>query len=212
MHQVCQGIETLSPKVMKLMNKGFQDLGDIYQFTGRCIHAGIIPSFNIIFGYPGEGAKERRETINFMMDVCRRFPGTDFWTNIFTPYPGSPIFYRAQEIGIEVPKSVVGWGDHFPQYTVLPRLRGREHQQVQKLRDYLRIAFDRAPIAADSHSRFATTVKHLTRYPAHWWLDHYFYDFRFELWGNGMPKSIPSLPKPNVGAKPLEPETAPSCP
>ncbi len=31
LHQICQGIETASPKVMKLMNKGFQDLGDIYQ-------------------------------------------------------------------------------------------------------------------------------------------------------------------------------------
>ena len=33
--------------------------------------AGVIPSFNIIFGFPGEGPKERRETVNFMMDICR---------------------------------------------------------------------------------------------------------------------------------------------
>jgi anaerobic magnesium-protoporphyrin IX monomethyl ester cyclase len=109
MHQVCQGIETASPKVMKLMNKGFQDIGDIYQCTQRCIEADVIPSFNIIFGYPGEGPAERRETIQFMMDVCRRFPGAEFWTNIFTPYPGSPIFNRAKEIGIEVPESREGW-------------------------------------------------------------------------------------------------------
>jgi anaerobic magnesium-protoporphyrin IX monomethyl ester cyclase len=25
------------------------------------------------------------------MDVCRKFPGAEFWTNIFTPYPGAPI-------------------------------------------------------------------------------------------------------------------------
>ena len=43
--------------------------------------------------------KERRETVDFMMDVCRRFPGAEFWTNIFTPYPGSPIFQRAEELG-----------------------------------------------------------------------------------------------------------------
>src|SRR5262245_32604880 len=102
LHQICQGIETASPKVMKLMNKGFQDLGDIYQSIERCVRAGVIPSFNIIFGFPGEGVQERRETIDFMMDVCRRYPGAEFWTNIFTPYPGSPVFYRAKEIGIEV--------------------------------------------------------------------------------------------------------------
>jgi hypothetical protein len=72
----------------------------------------------------------------------------------------------------------------------------------------LRIAFDRATIAAGSHSRFATTMKNLTSYPARWRLDH---DFTFELWVNRKLKYIPSLPKPNVDAKPLEPGTAPSC-
>ena len=69
LHQICQGIETASPAVMKLMNKDFQVLGDIYQSTERCIRAGVIPSFNIIFGFPGEGDKERRETVTFMMDI-----------------------------------------------------------------------------------------------------------------------------------------------
>ena len=211
LRQICQGIETASPKVMKLMNKGFQDLGDIYQSTERCVEAGVIPSFNIIFGYPGEGVGERRETVNFMMDVCRRFPGAEFWTNIFTPYPGSPIFYRTKEIGIEVPASLEGWVDYFPRYTVLPWLKGREHRRVQTMRDYLRIAFDRAPIANEKRDRFSRAMTRLTAYPARWRLDHDFYAFPFELWVNRKLKSIRPLPKPNVDAKPLEPATAPSC-
>jgi radical SAM superfamily enzyme YgiQ (UPF0313 family) len=210
LHQICQGIETASPKVMKLMNKGFQDLGDIYQSTERCVKAGVIPSFNIIFGYPGEGVKERRETLNFVMDVCRRFPGAEFWTNIFTPYPGSPIFHRAKELGIEVPTSLEGWVDYFPRYTVLPWLKGKDHQRVQTMRDYLRIAFDRAPIAANSHGRLARAVQHLTSYPARWRLDHDFYELPLELWVNRKLKNVLTLPKPSVDAKPLEPATAPS--
>ena len=211
LHQICQGIETASPTVMKLMNKGFQDLGDIYESTARCVEAGVIPSFNIIFGFPGEGAKERRETLNFIMDVCRRFRGAEFWTNIFTPYPGSPIFYRAKEIGIDTPKSLEGWVEYFPRYTVLPWLKGKEHERIQTMRDYLRIAFDRAPIAADNHSWLATKIKHLTSYPARWRLDHDFYNFPFELWINRNLNNILAVPKPNVDAKPLEPATAPSC-
>lgn len=211
MHQVCQGIETASAKVMKLMNKGFQDLGDIYQSTERCIEAGVIPSFNIIFGFPGEGENERRETLNFMMDVCRRFPGAEFWTNIFTPYPGSPIFHRAREIGIEVPNSLEAWVDYFPRYTVLPWLKGKDHERVQKMRDYLRIAFDRAPIAASGPGRIARAVKHLTAYPARWRLDHGAYDFPFELWLNRQLNNLVKLPKPSVDAKLMGPETAPSC-
>jgi anaerobic magnesium-protoporphyrin IX monomethyl ester cyclase len=211
LHQICQGIETASPKVMKLMNKGFQDLDSIYKSTERCVEAGVIPSFNIIFGYPGEGMKERRETINFMMDVCRRFPGAEFWTNIFTPYPGSPIFHRAKELGIEVPKSLEGWVDYFPRYTVLPWLKGKDHQTVQTMRDYLRIAFDRAPIAADHRDWFSKTMTRLTGYPARWRLDHDFYALPVELWINRKLHSIRPLPKPSVDAKPLEPASAPSC-
>jgi anaerobic magnesium-protoporphyrin IX monomethyl ester cyclase len=211
LHQICQGIETASPKVMRLMNKGFQDLGDIYQSTERCVQAGVIPSFNIIFGYPGEGEQERRQTVSFMMDVCRRFPGAEFWTNIFTPYPGSPIFHRAKELGIHVPDSLEGWVDYFPRYTVLPWLQGKQHEGVQRLRDYLRIAFDRAPIASNQNKRLARAIRHLTSYPARWRLDHDFYAFPAELWINRKLKNIVKLPKSNVDAKPLEPAAAPSC-
>lgn len=211
LHQICQGIETASPKVMKLMNKGFQDIDSIYQSTERCVEADVIPSFNIIFGYPGEGVKERRETLDFMMDVCRRFPGAEFWTNIFTPYPGSPIFHRAQELGIDVPKSLEGWVDYFPRYTVLPWLQGKDHQRVQTMRDYLRIAFDRAPIATDSRGRLARTITRLTSHPARWRLDHDFYALPVELWVNRKLHGIRALPKSNVDAKPLEPAAAPSC-
>jgi anaerobic magnesium-protoporphyrin IX monomethyl ester cyclase len=211
LHQICQGIETASPTVMKLMNKDFQILGDIYQSTERCIKAGVIPSFNIIFGFPGEGPKERRETVNFMMDICQKFPGAEFWTNIFTPYPGSPIFHQAAKLGIEVPKSFEGWVDYFPRYTVLPWLKGRDHQQVQTMRDYLRIAFDRAPIATTGHGRFAKAIQHLTAYPARVRLNHDFYSFPVELWINRQLKNIVKLPKPSVDAKRLQPETAPSC-
>jgi anaerobic magnesium-protoporphyrin IX monomethyl ester cyclase len=208
LHQICQGIETASPTVMKLMNKDFQELPDIYQSTERCVRAGVIPSFNIIFGYPGEGPRERKETVSFMMDVCRKFPGAEFWTNIFTPYPGSPVFRDAAKLGIEVPRSLEGWIDYFPRYTVLPWLNGKDHKRVQTMRDYLRIAFDRAPIAANGPGRFAKAIQHLTAYPARARLNHDFYSFPVELWVNRQLKNIVRLPKPNVDAKRLQPEAA----
>src|ERR1700710_339943 len=143
LQQICQGVDSGSPKVLGLMNKTFQDFDQIYESAARCLAADIRPSFNIIFAFPGEGAKERRETVSFMMDVCRRFPGAEFWTNIFTPYPGSPIMEKVEELGIRVPDSFEGWADFFPRYTVLPWLSGREHKRLQTMREYLRIAFDR---------------------------------------------------------------------
>ena len=205
LHQICQGVDSGSEKILKLMNKTFQDFDSIYESAARCLHAGIRPSFNIIFAYPGEGKKERRETIDFMMDVCRRFPGAEFWTNIFTPYPGSPIMERAHELGIQVPDSLEGWADFFPRYTVLPWLTGRDHKRLQVLRDYLRIAFDRVPIAADTRKRSMRMAQKLLSFPARWRLDHDAYTLPVELWLNEkLKRRIPSF-KPAVDAKRLEP-------
>jgi radical SAM superfamily enzyme YgiQ (UPF0313 family) len=211
LHQICQGVDSGSEKILKLMNKTFQDFDSIYQSAERCLEADIRPSFNIIFAYPGEGAQERRETVNFMMDVCRRFPGAEFWTNIFTPYPGSPIMRQAKELGIEVPSSLEGWADFFPRYTVLPWLKGKDHTRLQVMRDYLRVAFDRIPIAADNRDRVTKTIQKAISIPARWRLDHDVYAAPVELWLNNKLKSRTSRMKPAVDAKRLEPALEASC-
>jgi radical SAM superfamily enzyme YgiQ (UPF0313 family) len=202
LHQICQGVDSGSPAVLKAMNKDWQDFDSIYESAARCLQAGIRPSFNIIFAFPGEGAKERRETINFMMDVCRRFPGAEFWTNIFTPYPGSPIFQRATELGIELPKTLEGWADYFPRYTKLPWLDGTEHQRLQITRDYLRVAFDRIPIAADKRGAMTRLAQKCISLPARWRLDHDKYRWPVELWLNRKLKQYTAM-KPIVDAKRL---------
>jgi radical SAM superfamily enzyme YgiQ (UPF0313 family) len=203
LHQICQGVDSGSPKVLQLMNKTFQDFDQIYESAARCLAAGIRPSFNVIFAFPGEGTKERRETIDFMMDVCRRFPGAEFWTNIFTPYPGSPIFQRCAELGIEPPKSLEGWADFFPRYTTLPWLKGRDHERLQVTRDYLRIAFDRIPIAADTRGPITRIVQKAISLPARWRLDHDVYRYPVEIWLNNKLKKRTASSKPAVDAKRL---------
>jgi len=208
LHQICQGVDSGSEKILKLMNKTFQDFDSIYESAARCLQAGIRPSFNIIFAFPGEGTKERRETIDFMMDVCRRFPGSEFWTNIFTPYPGSPIMEHVEELGIRVPSSFEGWADFFPRYTVLPWLSGAEHKRLQIMREYLRIAFDRVPIAADTRTRSTRLIQKVLSLPARWRLDHDVYRAPAELWINDRLKRRATTFKPAVDAKRLENATS----
>jgi anaerobic magnesium-protoporphyrin IX monomethyl ester cyclase len=208
LRQICQGVDSASPKILKLMNKGFQNFDDIYASAARCLEAGIRPSFNIIFAYPGEGPRERRETVSFMMDVCRRFPGAEFWTNIFTPYPGSPVMEHAEKLRIEIPDSLEGWADFFPRYTVLPWLNGRQHKQLQVMRDYLRIAFDRVPIAADARNQFTRLAQKSLQLPARWRLDHDCFALPFELAINDKLKRRAAALKAAVDAKRLEPSTA----
>ncbi|HZL25143.1 MAG TPA: radical SAM protein [Acidobacteriaceae bacterium] len=212
LQQICQGAESGSRKVLDAMNKGFQNFESIYESAQRCVDAGIRPSFNIIFAFPGEGPKERRETVAFMMDMCRKFPGAEFWTNIFTPYPGSPIFQRTAELGIETPANFEAWADFFPRYTELPWLKGRDHQRLQVTRDYLRMAFDRIPITADTRSKPVRLAQKAMSLPARWRLDHDVYRFPVEVWINNKIKQR-AIAKPNVDAKRLArtPAEAATC-
>jgi len=211
LHQICHGAESGSMKVLKLMNKDFQDFESIYETANRCLQADIRPSFNIIFAFPGEEPQDRRLTVQFVMDVCRKYPGAEFWTNIFTPYPGAPVMNQARELGIDVPISLEGWADFFPRYTVLPWLRGKDHRRLQVMRDYLRIAFDRVPIAADTRRPVVKALQKMISVPARWRLDHDFYALPAELWINDRLKKLKVVPKPAVDAKRLEPSEA-SCP
>ncbi len=204
--QVQQGVDSGSAKVMHLMNKDFQKIEMVYQAADRLSAAGIKPSFNMIFGYPGEGESERRESIALIMDVCRKYKGAEFWTNIFTPYPGAPVMKRAFELGIQVPQTFEGWSDFFPRYTTLPWLKGKKHREVQTMREYLRVAFNRVPITRWDKSRLNRTVHELISIPARWRLDRNFYRFPVELWVKDLVNQVISPPKPKVDAKQLSSE------
>ena len=114
---------------------------------------------------------------------------------------------HAEELGIQVPRSLEGWADFFPRDTILPWLNGRQHKRLQTMRDYLRIAFDRVPIAVDTRDRFTRAVQRSLQVPARWRLDHDFFAFPFELAINERLKRRAAL-KPAVDAKQLEPAAA----
>ena len=117
---------------------------------------------------------------------------------------------RAFELGIDVPKSLDGWVDFFPRYTILPWLKDAQHKQLQTMRDYLRVAFNRVPIALWDKSWLNRFVHGLISVPARWRLDHDFYKFPVELWVKDLVNQIISPPKPKVDAQQLSAEVV-SC-
>ncbi len=204
--QVAQGVDSGSPAVLRLMNKQFQNFETIYSAAAKLSEAGIRPSFNIIFAFPGEGEKERSQTIRFIMDVCRRYPGAEFWTNIFTPYPGAPVMERAFELGIDVPQTLEGWADFFPRYTMLPWLKGKAHARVQTMREYLRLAFHRVPIGVRHRNSLERLLHAMIMGPARWRLDHDCYAFPFELHLKNRVDEWFKPPKPKIDAHRLSAE------
>ena len=204
--QIAMGADSGSPHVMKLMGKDFQRIETIYAAAEKLHAAGVRPSFNMIFGYPGEGEKERRESVALIMDICRRYPGAEFWTNIFTPYPGAPVMERAFELGIQVPKTFEEWSDFFPRYTVLPWMRGKKHERLQTMREYLRMAFQRVPVSIHRKDRFTRAAHEMLAIPSRWRLDHDVYGLPFEIWVNQAARRVFKPLKPKVDAQQLSNE------
>jgi anaerobic magnesium-protoporphyrin IX monomethyl ester cyclase len=75
------------------------------------------------------------------------------------------------------------------------------------MRDYLRIAFDRVPISADTRGPVTRLAQKCISLPARWRLDHQAYRFPVELWLNKKLKQRKIALKPAVDAKRLEPNT-----
>lgn len=134
------GLESGSVKVMRSVNKRL-DLETAYRTAARCGRVGIRPSFNLIFGLPGEEEADLRDTIDVVDRIGRANPDADFFTNIFSPYPGSPIWPRALELGVREPQSLEEWAAFHPRIQVLPWLQGRQHARIQRIREYIRMGY-----------------------------------------------------------------------
>ena len=118
------GTESASPEVLQWMNKRHQHIEDIYEAARKCAAAGIRVTLNLIFGYPGEEERHRRETLRVMSDIGARFDNVTFSPNIFTPYPGIPIWPDLKRTRRQEPETLEAWADIDLGSNNLPWLRG----------------------------------------------------------------------------------------
>ena len=172
LHQICQGVDSGSEKILKLMNKTFQDFDSIYESASRCLHAeSVLPSTSFS---PTRRRQERTPRNHRFHDGCvpavsrRRILDQHFHALSWLAHHG------AGE-GTGNSRCRPRWKDgriFFRAIRVLPWLSGREHKRLQVMRDYLRIAFDRVPIAADTRKRSTRIAQKLLSFPARWRLDH----------------------------------------
>lgn len=133
------GTESGSEKVLALMNKKHQRIDEMVETARKAEKAGIRVTFNLILGYPGEMESDRTETFRVMTDISRRYSNVSFSPNIFTPYPGIPIWPQLESMGVTKPKNLEEWADVGLGSNHLPWLQGEALQQLHlALRDFLR--------------------------------------------------------------------------
>jgi len=175
------GTESASQEVLALMNKRFQHVEQMVETARKTNLVGITIVFNIILGYPGETDAQRQQTFRVMSEIAREYPNVSFSPNIFTPYPGIPIWPQLKEMGVREPQSFEEWESLALGTNVLPWLRGEELRRLRRSLEYfllsnqIRKATKKIPWARRG-------VQRLLGAPVRWRIGKSRYSFPWGLW------------------------------
>jgi len=180
-HYMGFGTESTSKAVLKLMNKRHQRVDEMYETARKASLAGIRVNFNLILGYPGETEADRLETFRTMSDIGRQFPNVRFSPNIFTPYPGIPIWPQLRELGVAEPVTLEDWETMPLGANLLPWLRGRELERLDRMLAYF-LLLNQVRGQARASSPLKRLAARALAGPIAWRLDACLFGFPWELW------------------------------
>jgi anaerobic magnesium-protoporphyrin IX monomethyl ester cyclase len=176
------GTESASPRVLRRMNKVHQEIGDMFEAARKCHAAGIRTTFNLIFGYPGEEASDRNLTVRVMGQIAERFDNVTFSPNLFTPYPGIPIWPELRELGLREPASLVDWAEIGLGTARLPWLGTADLRELRRGMSYFLLNNHVNKLRRRTRSGIMRGVLDLVRQPLHWRLRHHWFHLPLELW------------------------------
>ena len=175
------GTESASEEVLALMNKKHQRIDEMFETARKSEQAGIRVTFNLILGYPGETEADRIETFRVMSEIARKFSNVSFSPNIFTPYPGIPIWPQLKALGVKEPQSLDEWADVGLGSNHLPWLQGDDLRRLRRMLEYfllnneIRRTTSKMPWAKHGFRRALGA-------PLRWRLRKNQYSFPWELW------------------------------
>ncbi len=175
------GTESTSDDVLKLMNKRHQRVNEMFETARKAELAGIRVTFNLIFGYPGETEADRVITFRTMSDIARQFRNVSFSPNLFTPYPGIPIWPQLRTLGVHEPRSLVEWMNMPLGANLLPWLQGKELARLQRMLDYFLLNSEMYRTRG-SYPLLRRGVRRIVQAPVRWRLRSSRYFFPWELW------------------------------
>jgi radical SAM superfamily enzyme YgiQ (UPF0313 family) len=182
------GTESTSKTVLKLMNKRHQRVDEMYETARKASLAGIRVTFNLILGYPGETEADRLETFRTMSDIGRQFPNVRFSPNIFTPYPGIPIWPQLRELGVVEPMTLEDWMTMPLGANFLPWLKGRELARLERMLEYF-LLLNQVRHKSGA-SKLQKRVARLVSQPVRWRINSNQFSVPWELWLSRLSKNL----------------------
>jgi radical SAM superfamily enzyme YgiQ (UPF0313 family) len=176
------GAESGSDEVLKSIEKK-TNIGKTIEALERCKQGDIRASFGFIFGLPEEKDEDMYQTLDMIDRIYSAYDKADCYTNIFTPYPGSPLWPISIEKGFIPPKSFEDWSDYYPRITELPWISDKKHRKLQAIRQYLRFGYHQVKVGEKHHSWKHTLLLNLLKPTSRLRIRTKQFTFPFEIYG-----------------------------
>ena len=175
------GTESASKDVLALMNKKHERIEDMVDTARKAELAGIHVTFNVILGYPGETEADRQQTFRIMSEIAKQYWNVSFSPNIFTPYPGIPIWPQLKEMGLQEPQSLEEWETLALGFNVLPWLKGEELRRLRRSLEYF-LLNNQIRKATKKSAWMRQGFRRALGAPVRWRINKNRYSFPWELW------------------------------
>lgn len=106
------GLESGSPRIVKIMKKGRDHLAKFKQVLTRLSAYDINIVSGVVFGIPGETPEDLKLTLDFIKEIEALNPRFRVSSTFFMPLPGTELYnYIRQNYDIEFPTTLEGWGE-----------------------------------------------------------------------------------------------------
>jgi len=105
------GAESGNPGILELMDKKIT-LDMARRAAERARRFRVAGCFYFMLGFPGETPEEMLDTYAFMNELAKGNPYVILLgPYIYVPYPETPLYHRAVELGFVAPTTLEGWAD-----------------------------------------------------------------------------------------------------
>jgi len=129
------GAESGSDRVLKeIINKGITT-EKVETSIKICHKYKIEVETSFVIAFPTETKKEINKTMEFMYYLFKKYDNVFFWApKIYTPYPGTPLFYTSIQHGLKPPKTCYEWATNLKIYRChLPWIKEKNKRMLSLL-------------------------------------------------------------------------------
>lgn len=135
------GVESGSDRMLSLINKDIT-VAQVKQAHERALSHGFLINYHLMMGLPDETARDVLQTLELMAYLAQSPNVVIYGPTVFAPFPGTPMFDRAVELGLKPPQKLEEWcSSTFHNVSDFPWL-SRSHQAfIAEALQLTRVAF-----------------------------------------------------------------------